>query len=276
VSGAKLSRCPAPGHGRVRGDVNASLLTSRTPDGRLRVHCFAGCDPRTVMAALGQDTARAARGERLLRGADRVERARGLWAAAWPIGGTAAERYLKRRGLAPAACLSPALRFLPAAWHRQAPDGAPALVAALSDESGAVRAVQRLYLTPGGGKALVDPVRMALGPFGRSSVRLFPAEETLGVAEGVETALATRQLFEVPVWAACSASRLHVIALPADVRRVIIFADNDRPGLEAAHKAALAFRREGRSVEVRPPERQGSDWLDVLASRDASGRGRRA
>lgn len=46
-----LVRCPCAGHGQGRGDRRPSL-SLHDGDGRLLVHCFAGCVPREVLAEL--------------------------------------------------------------------------------------------------------------------------------------------------------------------------------------------------------------------------------
>jgi hypothetical protein len=47
-----LCRCPVPSHGAGRGDRNPSLSLADGDDGKPLVHCFAGCDPRDVLATL--------------------------------------------------------------------------------------------------------------------------------------------------------------------------------------------------------------------------------
>lgn len=175
--------------------------------------------------------------------------------------GTSGELYLSSRSLK---TQSDALRLLPRARH---PNGegstVSALLAAVRGPDDTLLAVQRTFLTHAGAKADVDPVRMMLGRLGNGAVKLAPTCSPLGLAEGVETALAASQLHGIPCWAACGA-RMERIALPASVRHVILFADNDTPGLATAGRAGQRFRREGRSVEVRVPRFEGADWNDVL------------
>jgi hypothetical protein len=49
---AGLVCCPVPSHGRGHGDRHPSLSISIGDDGRPLVHCFSGCDPADVLAAL--------------------------------------------------------------------------------------------------------------------------------------------------------------------------------------------------------------------------------
>ncbi len=83
---------------------------------------------------------------------------------------------------------------------------------------------------------------------------------TLAVAEGVETALAVMILCQhdprFEGWsyaAAVSAGNLPAIELPPEVGTVIIAADNDEPGREAAIKAAHRFIREGKDARIALP-----------------------
>ncbi|NDC57680.1 MAG: toprim domain-containing protein [Alphaproteobacteria bacterium] len=85
-----------------------------------------------------------------------------------------------------------------------------------------------------------------------------PAEPDLVVAEGRETALSAAAVFGVPAWAALSATDLAEFTPPVIVKRLIIAADRDAPGLDAAEKLAtrLAERLE---VSIRPPD-DFEDW----------------
>jgi hypothetical protein len=234
----------------------------------LLVCCFAGCESREVLRALSEsggvaDPLRAQPDPRPLA-KDTRKSAQAIWRRSLPISGTIAEVYLRSRGLDPARS---GLRF--ASRIRHAPSGGsamPAVIAGLSDESGEVIAIQRIYLTPSGKKASLEPARMCLGPLGAAAVRLGPAASSVGLAEGVETALAASQLFGVPAWAACGA-RLEAVALPRQVREVILFADNDEAGMHTAERASRRFQREGRRVVIRQPPLIGEDWNDVLLAR---------
>lgn len=46
--------CPVPGHGKGRGDVNPSLSISPGNGSGPLLHCFADCETKDILAAVGQ------------------------------------------------------------------------------------------------------------------------------------------------------------------------------------------------------------------------------
>jgi putative DNA primase/helicase len=109
------------------------------------------------------------------------------------------------------------------------------------------------------------------GLAGRSSaVRLFEPGAELGIAEGVETAIAAAELFDMPTWAVISVSGMHSFEPPPGVRKLWVFADNDESGAGERAASHLIERLEGRlEVQAKMPRKVGDDWLDVLVSRRA-------
>ena len=105
-----------------------------------------------------------------------------------------------------------------------------------------------------------------------SCVPLFQSSKILGIAEGIETALAAHVLFGIPVWAALNAGNLSKWLPPAGVDRVVIFGDNDAnaTGQSAAWAAANRILVNGTAVDVRIPDREGDDWNDVLMRSDCN------
>lgn len=160
------------------------------------------------------------------------------------------------------------LRYLPEAKH---PSGArvPCMLAILQDSASQVVAVHRTFLQPGGtGKYAVEPYRMTLGPVAGAAVRLFPAAAKLVVGEGIETTLSAARLLGLPAWSAVSAGNMaDSLVLPAEVREVVIAADHDDPGLQAAARAAARWKAEGRTVRLAKPDRRGADFNDLLLDR---------
>ncbi len=75
-------------------------------------------------------------------------------------------------------------------------------------------------------------------------MRLAPPGAVLAIAEGIETAL-TALLASYAAWSAVSKGGLKTVALPGEVREVLIVADHDKngEGERAARKAADRWRR---------------------------------
>jgi putative DNA primase/helicase len=158
------------------------------------------------------------------------------------------------------------LRFSPRLFHAPTRQYLPAIVAAIHDPAGVISGIQRVFIrTDGCGKADVRPAKMTLGSLGDGAVRLAPVGEVIGLCEGWETGLSAMQLYGLPVWCALGASRMHRVALPPGVRKVVIFADNDAAGHEAAERAANVHRLVGRLVETRLPA-TGTDFNDELTA----------
>lgn len=154
---------------------------------------------------------------------------------------------------------------------REMIDRFPALVAEVRDQAGGLVTAHVTYLQ-NGRKLEADAPRKILSKMtGRRgcAVRLMPlAGEVLGIAEGIETALAAHRFHGVPVWSALNASLLAKFIPPPAAHQVIIFADRDVPSLEAAYH--LRDELDGRcSVELRLPPAPANDWADVLAGRSA-------
>jgi hypothetical protein len=233
---------------------------------------------------MGQDwTPRPPAGPQLLNRGSSVARrtafARQLWQDAVPLLGTFGERYLAARGVL-AAWLAQSmpecghqLRFHPDATHPAAEGRFPALVALVRRaEDGEPVAVHRTYLAAdGSGKAAIEPQKATLGPVAGGVVMLHrpDAAGPLILAEGIETALAASVLMQAPAWAAVAAGNLANLVLPPlpAGSDILVAADADAPGQEAAWAATARWRAESRHVRVATPDRAGGDFADILAAR---------
>lgn len=71
------------------------------------------------------------------------------------------------------------------------------------------------------------------------AIRLFPVASTLGIAEGIETALSCKQLYGVSTWSVINANFMGKFIAPTGVRHLIIFTDMD-PHSATGHAAACA------------------------------------
>ncbi|MFY9292705.1 MAG: toprim domain-containing protein [Methylorubrum rhodinum] len=152
-------------------------------------------------------------------------------------------------------------------YQDDAPSYHPAMIAMVSGPSGRAATLHRTYLTRDGRKADVEvPRRLMPGriPDG-AAIRLFPPAETLGIAEGIETALAAASLFAIPVWAAVSSTMLAKWHPPDGTREIVVFGDADPKfgGQAAAYTLAHRLAVNDRAVRVELPPRVGIDWDDV-------------
>jgi putative DNA primase/helicase len=142
-----------------------------------------------------------------------------------------------------------------------------ALVAEVRDVAGDLVTVHVTYLK-GACKIESHEPRKLLSPLtGRTgcAVRLMPLTgDTVGIAEGIESAFSASVLHDgVPTWAALNTSLLAKFEPPEGVQRLVVFADRDVPGLEAA--ARLMERLQGRvRTEICPPPPPCKDWNDRL------------
>jgi len=275
VGSTWMAHCPA------HDDREPSLSVSAGDEGKVLVHCHAGCNQRWVIAALRmrglwEDDHRGE--ERFIRpdpyrkGSDRresdEERTRAalrIWQETMPAAGTLVEIYLQSRGIA--GTLPHTLRFHAGLKHLS--DSIwPMMVALLTRGSdNAPLAIHRTFLARDGvGKAPVAPQKMMLGPCRGGAVSLGRLGEVLMVGEGIENCLSAMQATGITAWAALSTSGLRALELPEEAREVIVLADGDDPGEAAARDCAHRWKREGRSVRIARPPR-GCDFNDLLRGR---------
>ena len=181
------------------------------------------------------------------------ESARRLFAAAQPIPGTLAETYLRRRGITAVHGLG-ALRFHPRCYYRRDDDGPtetwPALIAVVTDLSGAITGSHRTWLDPSGrDKAPVETPRRAMGYLLGNGVRFGIAHDVMAAGEGIETILSIRSVLPtMPMVAALSANHLAALLLPATLRRLYLARDRDTAG--DAVMAALTERARNSGIEL--------------------------
>lgn len=268
-----MARCPA------HEDSTPSLSITESSDGKLLVHCHAGCSQAAVIAilrerglwqmcALGDRRVdrRPARSSAAdgLAAKQRIARALQTWCEARPAARTIVETYLQARGITISAPRT--LRLHPRLHHRSSTTW-PAMIGLVTvGAANAPVGIHRTWLTHGGrAKAPVAPNKMMLGPCRGGAVRLAPASQPLMIGEGIETCLAAMQATGHAAWAALSTSGMRALELPREVGDVVILADGDSPGQAAAEAAACRWSLEGRRIRIaRAPD--GFDFNDMLIS----------
>ncbi|MEN9419343.1 MAG: hypothetical protein RI988_2963 [Pseudomonadota bacterium] len=229
-------RCPA------HEDQHNSLSIGVGRDGRLLLKCHAGCTFEEILDAAGVRGAQVSmmganpskiRSQEIREQAAtdrRIAFARELWDEALPIEGTIGERYLNSRGIESG---FGALRLHPA--HKLSEDGLlyPCILGKV-ERVDAFVGLHRTFLTPEGKKRY----RSMLGQVMGGAVRLSSGHRGLAVAEGIETALSAQALYHpegYSIWAALSAGGMRHLQLPVWRTSLVVYADGDEVGREAAY-----------------------------------------
>jgi phage/plasmid primase-like uncharacterized protein len=198
--------------------------------------------------------------------------------------------YFEYRGLAMPQGLARSLRFHPRLPAYDPENNFkyqgvwPAIIGILQDPLGQAVTIHRHYITPNGLKAPIgeDPKRMCSYPSYRqiegAAIRLFPATDTVAIAEGIETALAVTELTGIPCWSSAFAYLLEKFEPPQGIRQVHVYADRDKS--EAGERAAKAlvkrlWERDMKAGIFLPPtalgDRKSIDWLDELVASKKAG-----
>lgn len=265
------ARCPA------HDDSRPSLSIGDGVDGKLLIHCHAGCDFGDVLAAVRdichsfgpQETSRSRSAAPVLR--QSVSRLVSLiWSQAVAIEGTHAERYLRSRFIT--APLPASLKC-----HRRLrhPTGAylPAMVGKIEHVRDGFVALHRTYLDADQPrKTTLDLDKAMLGPCKGGAVHLRCGRQGLAVCEGIETALSLATGLDdgIAVWAALSTSGVQGLVLPVPSKfgsELLIGTDGDAPGRRAGRELADRATVLGWSVEVvTAPD--GKDFNDLLGVED--------
>lgn len=197
-----------------------------------------------------------------------------LWSEASPLDGKdPASLYLAHRRIKLAE-YPKLLRYHPRVAYEKSDDGVwifhPALLQKFVSADAKKWTLQVSYLDPSrprpdrpSDRRLARGVPVPLG----GAVRLASSAETMGVAEGIETALSAHLMFDVPVWATLSTGCLVKWEPPPTAKNILIFADCDESfaGAAAAYPLAHKLAGKGFHVEVRMPPDLG-DWNDALVA----------
>lgn len=174
-------------------------------------------------------------------------------------------QYLKGRGLHWELL---DLLFHPNLFEAETRKKLPAMIALVRNVEGVVVCVHRTYIEAGE-KAKINSPRKLMPTAGRvtgAAIRLFSASSHIGIAEGIETAIAAKQLFNIPVWSVISATGVTTFEPPESVNEVTVYGDNDCnfTGQSAAYHFANRLSLKGIKTHVRIPDVPGQDWADVL------------
>ena len=275
--------CPGPGHSRIDRSLGVRPSAS-SPVGFL-VHSYTGDDFAScreyVLGKLGMPLdAWRTKGTSVSRPAPtftprepgpapdhaaRIACAVAIWDDAVDAHGTVVERYLASRGLdLPDG--ADVLRFHPRCpWREDSGEviRVPAMIGCLrAIGTDAITGVHKTRLTHEG----VKVGRKMQGVAGGSAVKLDADDAVttgLHIAEGIETALAARQLGFRPCWALASAGGIKAFPLLGGVEALTILGENDDTNRRAVEECAMRWHQTDREVIVVEPA-SGSDILDAM------------
>lgn len=284
--------CHCPAH----DDTRPSLKVSEQ-NGKVLVHCFAGCPQEKVISRLKEMglwnkttskttsmTKPIAKSEYLKPEQEAYEKLRQalsiLRAASYdPVGSPI--NYLKGRGIE---LIPPSLMFLPAARAAKLQNKipgfkhAPAMVAPLIGDK--LQGALITCLTRDGTRNLRDrgskkSIRRIYGRAKGGYIQLGDIDpdnppKRLIVAEGIETALSAAQLIGgAPAISVPGGNFIDIILTPAN--ELIIAADNDKSGvgLRKAREAASLWAQDGHTVRIAVAPNPYKDWNDADCDPDA-------
>lgn len=225
----------------------------------------------------------------------------GIWEASQAITpGDPVDLYLKHR--VPGLDFTPQMvRFHPTLEYWAPPEDLhgrpvllgkfPAMVAKAADPNGAFVQIHKTYLTEDGSKADVPVVKKTERGIGVNgfAVAMMPVlGDTLGFAEGIESALAGAMVRRIPVWPCLNGPSMAAFDVPEvlmdQISRIVIFADHDElkplpsarsngvrrlrsAGSHYAEQLAARVRARGKRVLVVKASRVGFDMADYWEQR---------
>ena len=206
-----------------------------------------------------------------------------LFACAFPLQRQSpVGQYLVHRGLGKLSKSPQALRMAALPYFD---DGIeighfPVMLGAATSPEGVLVGLHRTYISKAGMKAPVPcpkKVSRTSGLLAGASIKLhepniIDGKLTLGVAEGIETALACYLGSGIPTWSCVSAPVIKSFQWPAVLQSLVVFADNDAHGVGQSAARELAGRAVAAGLECRVlvPEIVGNDWLDVYVAGGAA------
>jgi len=201
-----------------------------------------------------------------------------IWSESQPLSGNdLATAYLRTRKI----ILTPEnIRFCPSCYESDSKANFPAMIARVQNADGKPVSIHRTYLDGTGKADIESPKKLMPGtePLSGSAIRLFMPDgkvfekDVLGVAEGIETAIAAAQLFRIATWACVSSSIMVGWIPPKEYRRIVIFGDSDSSftGQSSAYQLAKKLYLSDLVVSVEIPDERG-DWNDVLIENSGAG-----
>lgn len=274
--------CGARGKFRIddRDGTGTWICTCGSGDGMKLLSLTQACKPFSVLCAeLDQLIGNNYRHEKIpvsSSAAKMRQRTVSKFSKLSPLRGTSGAGYLRQRGISKLP--AEAVRFCDR--QRHAGRVYQALYALATDDKGELCYLHRTLLEGEHKAPLGESAKRQKSlqeenylEYARSvAIRMFPVSSTLGIAEGIETALSCHQIYGVNTWAVMNSGFMKKFRAPGGVRHLIIFADMDlhtatgqAAAFECAHANLLA-RNDLVKVSVRWCD--NGDFNDMLMNGD--------
>ena len=143
----------------------------------------------------------------------------------------------------------------------------PAMVTRFTAQDGSLCTYHITYLQDGKKAPVSSPKKImpVCQPMSGGCINLTPVAEHIGITEGVESALACMDRFNLPVWASSNTTMLEAFEPPQGIKSLIIYADNDAnyAGQKSAYILANRLALQGLQVDVLVPPHVG-DFCDEI------------
>lgn len=283
--------CPncAGGHRRRKKTLRAGFLHGKPWWGCMRCECHKeyAAARRTEYVRFQYSSEQAAQDEKQIR-----EWALRIWERSSIVKpGDPVDRYLReQRNLRPLKNAWPETLHYARIKHSHTKRTYDGMVAVVHSEFGMFMGIHRTFLLEDGRRAdsedvpqgiRVDDAKMTAGSILGGAIRLGvdPLADTIGVAEGIESALAFSLVLGFPCWSTVSAAGMHEVRISKEIRRVLVGFDvdplkvvNGRTIGRAGFRAAMDLRKrlidqadkEQRRlvVDLKPPPLNEGDWAD--------------
>jgi putative DNA primase/helicase len=176
-------------------------------------------------------------------------------------------KYLRSRGIV---YQPEEILYCAQCYESETKSAIPAMIGIVKNRSGKNVTLHRTYLGIYGKAQIQSPKKLMPAicdslSAESAAIRLFSINDTVGIAEGIETAISARQLFDIPTWAVINTSIMAGFEPPEGIKKVVIFGDNDANfvGQKAAYELANKLFLKDYIVDVQIPDMVG-DWNDIL------------
>jgi len=187
----------------------------------------------------------------------------------YPVKGSPVERYLASRGIT----LLPqhSVRFSQREYSTSVKSDLPAMYCVASNYKNRIKYKHCTFILEDKKANIEAPKQMGTIKeySGAVAVKLFGYGTILGIAEGIETALSTTQMYRIPTWSTMNSAFMKRFLAPEGVEVLYIFADNDKngTGLAAAFECGRSNILKANSIKevvIVWPLKDESDFNDIL------------